>query len=211
MMSLLRVALFFCISVFFAFNVQAQDFSAHGKYSITTYKSISYQKNSVSHWIESYGEKIAELKSYEIYDNGRKLRLTSKLGFVFENIPYQEGKERFFNEAVYCFIDAEKSLPLAEECLRKGGFNTRAINTVKLKFPDNAEIHPTRGFTRFKWGEIWVVGLTPAVGGNIAYVTWGPGKYHDNVTAHEYIHMCGYTNDDHGRAVFECAKEILNR
>ncbi len=205
------VALFFILVFLFGFNAKAEDFKAHDKYSITTYKSVSYKENSVSHWIESGGEKITELAGYEIYDDGRKLRLISKLGFTFDNIPYQKGKEHFFNEAVYCFIDAEKYLPLAEKCLRGGGFNIRAVSTVKLKFPDNAEINPITGTTRFKWRDIWVVGLTPAVGGNTAYVTWGPGKYHDNIAAHEYIHMCGYANDDHGKKVFECAKEILNR
>ncbi len=183
------------------------DFNEHGKYSIVVDKVIGFKDSSSHQWIESHGKRITELASCEIYDNGRKIKLVSKLGFSFENIPYQKGKERFFNEAIHCFIDAEKRLPLAYQCLKDNGFKTREIKTVKFSFPNSAEINPKTGTTRF-WSDMWVVGLTSS-DRSMAYVTWGPSVSYDNVAAHEYIHMCGYGAEFHDKEVFQCAKKIL--
>jgi hypothetical protein len=197
------------------------DFSEHNLYAIATYQTISFSGEKISYWIERRGVKVAELADYQIYDRGRKLKLVSKLGFSFDNIPYQQSKERFFNEAICCFVDAEQTLPLTAQCLRQNGFHVRPINTVKLRFPGNAEINPQSGHTRF-WGKnalspdgktkgIWVVGLTLLAGGDTAYITWGPGKHNHNIAAHEYIHMCGYGTSYHDKEVFKCAEKVLLR
>ncbi len=192
-------------------------FHEHGKYSIYEEKVTGYEKFGARKWIvDKNGNKSTELDSYQIYNNGTRIKLVSKLGFSFENIYYEKDKEYNFNEAIVTFLDAEAKLPKAMEWLKDNGYNTRDFKTVKFKYPDDPRYLENSGKTVF-WsdnvrkedgtsGGMWVCGLTYTTGGDTAIVTWGLCKWDNLVVVHEYVHMCGYGSEYHNTHVFECSK-----
>ena len=187
---------------------------------------------ATEYWIEnSQHQKIADLARYEIYqtsqlhtfvyesgplkgqrmDNGQRVRLYSKQGFTLDNIPTYA--VRFYNEGIEIFLLAEKLLPKTYQCLKNNKYQTREINTCQFHMPFNPYIHSKIGDTRFKvnaqggWIEVW--GVASDAGADEAQVTLsgGNGNDADITVLHEYIHMCGYGNEDHDKLVFKCARQ----
>lgn len=191
-------------------------FQEHDKYSIYEEKVIGYGNVSSRKWIlDRDGKKLTELAGCELYNNNKRIKLFSKLGFSLENIYYEKGKEYEFNEAIATFLEAEAKLPGAIEWLKANNYNTRDLKTVKFKYPDNPKFLKKSKKTVF-WAEnglnedgtrgMWACGLTYSIGGDTAVVTWGLCKWDNLVVVHEYVHMCGYGSEYHNTHVFDCSK-----
>lgn len=174
--------------------------------------------------------RVAELFGWEIYntdnrhssihDDGKRLRLKSKLGYWLENIPLYHN--RFYNECVEIFLEIEKELPKAYKCLKNHGQNAREIRTLKFSFPRNPELDlknetyfwVKNGITctsdgREKTGDMWALGLYERSSDTI-FVTFHPNYYHI-LPVHEYIHSCGYghvcgSDKKQEKINFQCAE-----
>ena len=194
-----RFLFVFLFLIFSASLVSAREIKV-GKYAINSVTNKS--------WIEDKdGKVLVKLKSFKVYDQGKKLKLYSNLGHSLDNIPINN--EIYFNECIDVLLEGEKELPRTYWCLRNGGFSYRSLHGLRFSFPKNPERHINKNgleYTRFRNGDHWVVGMAPRIGSNTAYVTMGPGKHKGHsVIAHEYVHMCGYSNGDHDKPVFNCA------
>ncbi len=173
---------------------------------------------------------IAKLAKFEIYvtnsrhsskyDNGRRLRLYSHLGYTLENIPMYHN--RFYNECIEIFLEIEEKIPKCYDCLRANGQQAREISGLRFSFPNNPEINKKTDITffmadnaftctqdgQFKTGPMKLAGLYEANEG-VMYVTLSTNHYHW-ISAHEYIHASGYAHScdkDLGleRRTFKCA------
>lgn len=142
------------------------------------------------------GQKICDLKSAKIKNDYWVLESLS--GFTFDNIPTDN--TYFFNEAVYTFLEAEKLLPLAREWLDSEDYQSKSLKGLKFFFPKNPLVDlnnqtsfwsPERGY--------WIFGQ---VDNGMAIVTSKFGRDKSNVL-HEYMHLCGYTNNDHHLPIFD--------
>lgn len=176
-------------------------------------------------------EQVAELFSWEIYnannrhsskyDDGRRLRLKSKQGYVLENIPLYHN--RFYNECVEIFLEIERELPKAQLCMKKSGMQTADIKGLKFIFPyqpviDEKDYQKTKfwcsnGYSctmdgKMIRGAFWVAGLYH--GNGLMEVTLSPN--HRHITSiHEYIHASGYkhycdTDKILENKIFQCAE-----
>ena len=178
-------------------------------------------------------EIVVQLEKYDIYntnfrhdsphDDGRRLRLYSRLGYILENIPLYYN--RFYNECVEIFLEIEKRIPQAYKCLKSNGQNAKEVSTLRFSFPKNPEIKEKDGSTffgvddavtctengQYKTGYMKAVGLYER-DEDIIYVTLASSHYHW-VTVHEYIHSCGYTHYcdesiEYEKKIFKCAKRV---
>ncbi len=156
----------------------------------------------IGDWIEDKnGNRVAEMIKYDLYDNNKRLKLYSRLGFSLTNIPMDNN--RFYNECIEIFLEIEKELPLARQKMRDSRQNTREINGLKFSFPLKPVIN-SDGFTYFwhpnaytcdkdgtyKEGAMWLIGMYEP-NTDLIFVTLHP-NYHHFVSIHEYIHACGY-------------------
>jgi hypothetical protein len=167
------------------------------------------------YWIENIKkEKGALLEKYFIYetesrvdkyDDGRRVKLVSKLGFTLDNIPLYNN--RFYNECLEIFLEAEKFLPKAYVILKKNNLNTREIKTCRFSFPKKPVIDE-KGYVKFWFQGIWIWGATP-LGEETAEVTLGAKNDPESVVIHEYIHMSGHNGDHNKEYLKFCRREIL--
>lgn len=176
-------------------------------------------------------EQVAELFNWEIYntdsrhfskhDNGRRLRLKSKQGYVLENIPLYHN--RFYNECIEIFLEIEGELPRAQLCMKNAGMQTADIKGLKFIFPyqpiiDEKDSRKTKfwcanGYSCTKDGKMisgsfWVSGIYH--GNGLMEITLNP-NYRHIVSVHEYIHASGYkhycdVDNSLENKIFKCAE-----
>ena len=118
---------------------------------------------ATEYWIENaQHQKIVDLARYELYqadfihpfmdatgrlhDDGRRVRLYSKLGFTLDNIPTYD--VRFYNEGIEIFRECEKRLPSAIACMKKNGQNTRSLEGLRFMMPETPVVDE-KGYTHF--------------------------------------------------------------
>lgn len=167
---------------------------------------------------------VSALAGFSYYEQGsqKKLKLISRLGFTFENIPVD--KIYFFNESIATFLEGEELLPKAKKWLEENYYISKNLTGLSFEFPDNPVID-VEGYTYFsyqswvesgywtgsRWRRYWVntshwetryvLGTTDYSGASHSVVTYGYNEER-SIIVHEYIHMCGYSNKDHDRHVF---------
>jgi len=161
---------------------------------------------------------VSTLKNFSYYEEGgkRELKLVSKLGFVFKNIPTDN--TYFFNECIATFLEGEELLPKAQEWLKANDYKSKDLTGLIFEFPDKPKISEKKGYTVFPYGQKWIstgrglfgrqkgywttrwiLGLADT--GEIhAYVTYGY-KHSCTIIVHEYIHLCGYGGYYHDKHV----------
>ncbi len=177
--------------------------------------------NPADVWIQDKdGYLVAKLIRYEIYNNNQRLKLYSKLGFTLENIPLNNS--RFYNECIEVFLEIEREMPKAYQCLKSRGQNAKEINTLRFSFPLEPRLTPS-GLTQFwhpnaytctkdgvyKRGGMWLIGVYDP-DSSLIFVTFHPRYYHI-LPVHEYIHACGYghvcgENPEQEKKNFMCAE-----
>ena len=166
-------------------------------------------------------EVLVYLADYAVYYDGanrKRLKLISKQGFSLENIPLDNNY--FYNECVTIFLEAEKYLPVARKLLLENKLKARDISSLRFRFPSNPVFNKEKGHTEF-WSHgnnqyLW--GEAESAGADVAIVTYTPPsegqarQWKEILVVHEYIHMCGYKNEDHEKEPFKyCKREVLNQ
>lgn len=172
-------------------------------------------------WIaDNHRQRVIMLVDYNVSENDTRLKLTSKQGFILENIPLDN--ERWYNECIEIFLECERELPRAYQCMKRNGQTVREISTLHFAFPDRPALDE-KGETRF-WcenaytctksgemvrGAMWLSGLYEKKK-NLMTVTLRPSN-RDYICVHEYIHACGYghvcdTDKEQEVKNFSCAK-----
>lgn len=204
----------------FAFNAQC----AENKEKIGNpefYKTDLYTVTELDNGkkvIQSGNKNISILEDFSYYKRNqkRKLRLCSKLGFSFYNIPVDTTDHiYYFNESIATFLEGENLLPKAKKWLEDNNYKSQNLRGLFFFFPDKPLIRPKNGWTVFAHGKKWVkdkeknewVRKTRWLLGlhfrntKKAVVTYGYND-HRSIIIHEYIHMCGYDSEYHDKKVF---------
>ncbi|MEK7114959.1 MAG: hypothetical protein AAB847_01195 [Patescibacteria group bacterium] len=180
---------------------------------------------------DNNGKNIVQFADWEVYntekrhlsahDNGKRLRLKSKLGYWLENIPLYHN--RFYNECIEIFLEIERELPRAQLCMKNAEMNTADIKGLKFIFPyqpviDEKDSQKTKfwcsnGYSctadgKMVIGAFWVNGIYHGKG--LMEVTLSP-EYRHIISVHEYIHASGYTHycdtdNSLENKIFQCAE-----